>query len=486
MSATLTRLTTQKIWSLSSVPKVLEGSQTGNVVTTPMVLVPRNILSCCNFWLVIPEGVFAMVTSHGKYIGIWEAGLHFCHPWQQVSYLVTRQYVVFDCAVKQCPTKDNTMVEIDVSLVLKVNDEDDEQHGRKWQDNVRDFVFKIGPERLDQMLQAYQEEAVRTMARSKTYDQIYDLVESQEYGDIEFGDAFNKGRPGGGGGGEGEGEKKVDVAAKLLDKLRPDHDEHEANLDHHEQLETAKEDLNNVLRQYGIKVTSITITNVRLPDVFAKEMESSTTYQSKNAYQAVQQQYQLIVIEDKEKQAQLTQRLVEEREELRQRNGMELARERFQNAEIEAETRRMAAELREKLDAKVGLIEADSRLKVAELTKQRVELEATVMADAKLAATKIEAEARAFETVKAAQADLGEAEHTATCIQESAKAESDSSKDLQSKRDYLEKQARLRALNGLGLNPDVLVVTSGQNDTDALLVTSGVHPTLSIGNNNRN
>lgn len=52
---------------------------------------------------------------------VWPAGFHMGMPWRlKVSYLVTKQNVVFDMPVKGCTTRDNVTVEIDVAIVFRI------------------------------------------------------------------------------------------------------------------------------------------------------------------------------------------------------------------------------------------------------------------------------------------------------------------------------------------------------------------------------
>eukprot|EP00744_Colponema_vietnamica_P008385 GILI01011960.1.p1 GENE.GILI01011960.1~~GILI01011960.1.p1 ORF type:complete len:420 (-),score=109.12 GILI01011960.1:1316-2575(-) len=130
----------------------------------PLVLVPDR--SCCGFWLSIPEGMFALVTSLGRYEGIWAAGYHFAPPWVKVQYLVTKQYIVFDTPVKDCPTLDNVQIRIDVTIVFRIMPDNQK---------VYDFAYGLGAQSLDQQLRAAQEEAVRGLARSVTHENAYSL-----------------------------------------------------------------------------------------------------------------------------------------------------------------------------------------------------------------------------------------------------------------------------------------------------------------------
>ena len=52
------------------------------------------------------------MTKNGQYLGIWEPGMHYCLPWTEAQYLITKQNIVFDQPVTSCPTSDNIFVQV--------------------------------------------------------------------------------------------------------------------------------------------------------------------------------------------------------------------------------------------------------------------------------------------------------------------------------------------------------------------------------------
>ena len=80
--------------------------------------------------------------------------MHWCLPWTEAQYLITKQNIVFDQPVTSCPTSDNIFVRIDVSVVLKVMAKSD-------------YVYQmcLNVSELNQMLEAAITERIRTMVR---------------------------------------------------------------------------------------------------------------------------------------------------------------------------------------------------------------------------------------------------------------------------------------------------------------------------------
>jgi hypothetical protein len=77
---------------------------------TPLMCMPDR--SSCKPWLMIPEGTYAVVTSNGRFVGIWAPGIHFCMPWTKIQYLITHQSVVFDLPIRNCPNVDKIFITV--------------------------------------------------------------------------------------------------------------------------------------------------------------------------------------------------------------------------------------------------------------------------------------------------------------------------------------------------------------------------------------
>ncbi|CAK0835424.1 unnamed protein product [Prorocentrum cordatum] len=75
--------------------------------------------------------------------GSWEPGFHCVWPWHSVDRLVSKQLIVFDAPVKACKTKDDISINLDTLVVLEM-------------EQAFDFVYKLGPDKLDDLLRAMQ------------------------------------------------------------------------------------------------------------------------------------------------------------------------------------------------------------------------------------------------------------------------------------------------------------------------------------------
>lgn len=444
-----TRLTTKHIPSCSDAALLmgaLEFDREGHKLT-PMILVPRR--TPCTWWLTLPQGFHALITSHGRFVDIWPAGFHFARPWERVSHLVTQQYVVYDSPIKECPTSDNVMVEIDVSILFHVKDD---------ALDVQNFVYKLGPEKLNGLLDSYQQEAVREMARLKRYSDIYDLMDTDEY---EKPLPIDQGRP------------VTELDAEPLAQASPAMPQTAAApASLGAKLDNAKASMNKRLADFGIVIMDVTITNVKLPTGFRTQMEEATTFDSRNKNLAAEQRYKLLLIENSERQKQAQQRLHEEQAESSSQNELRMAEEVKKTEFFKAGTRAMIADVMEKTDAAVRAIDSESQLRVTKLQKAKdMELSSLrAEADAEVASIQSEMDSYILTTTAEAHAKVQECESRALAIK--AKAEAFAGAKLKAKRDFEAKMAQLRILKNLASNGKVSIASTNTDSVVAQMVAA--------------
>jgi len=136
----------------------------------PIVLVPEPRV-CCSCCFTVPTGSSTIIETCGSDDapeGLAEAGLHFGPYWKRVAYMVTPQAITYNAPVKKCPTKDNVMVDCDLSLVIHIGSP---QQPRR----VKDFVYKLGARRFNEYLSAAADEGIRQLVRDTALDDVYEL-----------------------------------------------------------------------------------------------------------------------------------------------------------------------------------------------------------------------------------------------------------------------------------------------------------------------
>ncbi|TMW68521.1 hypothetical protein Poli38472_005989 [Pythium oligandrum] len=134
----------------------------------PLVLIPSYPVFY-SFMLQIPSGLWVLKQKWNAHDGMMEPGLQMFWPaWHRISHIVTKQAVSYTNPVRFCPTSDNVMVDIDISISFQIGPTED--------DAVR-FVYSLGAHRFDEMLYSLTEEAIRGLVQSVRHDQVHDLRE---------------------------------------------------------------------------------------------------------------------------------------------------------------------------------------------------------------------------------------------------------------------------------------------------------------------
>lgn len=130
----------------------------------PIVLVP-SWATFFKFLYTIPSGVFVLYQKWHAKQGLLPPGLIMFWPaWYRVSHIVTRQSRTYNAPVQNCPTSDNVMVHIDVSITFQIQD-------------AEVFVYELGAHRFDEFLSAQTDEAIRGLVHEVEAMQVHDLRE---------------------------------------------------------------------------------------------------------------------------------------------------------------------------------------------------------------------------------------------------------------------------------------------------------------------
>ena len=80
--------------------------------------------------------------------------------------MVSKQVFTFNAKPKSCPTRDSVFVDVNLSINLSIANDFE---------RVKEFVYRLGAERLDSYLYMQVEESIRTMVYSVTHDRVNDL-----------------------------------------------------------------------------------------------------------------------------------------------------------------------------------------------------------------------------------------------------------------------------------------------------------------------
>jgi regulator of protease activity HflC (stomatin/prohibitin superfamily) len=358
---------------------------------TPIVCMPYR--SWWKPYITIPEGTYAVVTKHGNFQGVWNPGFHWCMPYTSIQFLVTQQNFQFDVPVRNCPTIDNIYVQIEVAIVMRV---------MEGEENIKNFVYKTSVNQLNEQLDAAISERIRVLARSKTHLEAYSI----------------------------KGKEK-----------QQEHTEY----------------MNGIFESKGIEIRSVIITNVKLQTEIADQLEEKTTYASKNTLERKQQCFELRVINDDQEYNQRKEKMKQQRESEKEEFNRLKAQIDKDYEKIQADTAKMIAEIHEKTTAEVNKIGAQSELDAEEVKAETKMIRASFMADGRAKFNKVVAEAEAYVMKKEAEAKQQSAQKIAEEIRIRGKAETSLAKNLSNRRSHEEKMAQLGILQDLALNDKLSV-----------------------------
>lgn len=419
--------------------------------SVPLVLLPGR--SCFKPYITIPEGCYAIVRRFGADIdhpgsgsALWPSGFHVAPPWTQVSHLITKQAFVFNTPVKGCKTADNVSLTIDVALTLRIMGEKSRGEDPEL---VKSFVYKLTARGLAQQLKDAQEEAVRRLGRAVNHTEVYGLrsVETQT--------------------------QVADVAGLKLDT------------DDEEGLggkvtDAMKRQLNDQFNKYGVEITDVAITNVRLPKEFTRQMQEKTTYASIISEQKMKQENDMQLLAMREEVETARQRKHEEQLE-EASEGVRLRAEKQKELDsVVANTRKMIRELKEEETAETRKIAAD-----ASLMAKRIQMEKEAILK------KIESQADANIENITAECDQYVRGKKASCVVESATAQS-TSQDLVSaaegvaapkmraKRAYEVMRKRVGVFGRLADNKDMVISGSTGDSLLAEVLVAQRHSSVLV------
>ncbi|KAF1320244.1 hypothetical protein FI667_g12626, partial [Globisporangium splendens] len=134
----------------------------------PLVLIPK-YPTLIKFFMRVPSGMWVLKQRWNAHAGMMDPGLKMFWPaWNRISHIVTKQAVSYSNPVRFCPTSDNVMVDIDISISFQI--------GPTEEDAVK-FVYCLGAHRFDELLYSLTVEAIRGLVHSVRHDQVHDLRE---------------------------------------------------------------------------------------------------------------------------------------------------------------------------------------------------------------------------------------------------------------------------------------------------------------------
>eukprot|EP01029_Cantina_marsupialis_P010501 TRINITY_DN2394_c0_g1_i1.p1 TRINITY_DN2394_c0_g1~~TRINITY_DN2394_c0_g1_i1.p1 ORF type:complete len:403 (+),score=128.91 TRINITY_DN2394_c0_g1_i1:177-1385(+) len=162
-------------WDVSKPIKAIQVFSENHGNDIPIVVIPKWHDCLPYFRYEVPDGVAVLKQRFTKHDGLCEPGLkRWWWPWVRISHVVSLYTHTFNAPVKACPSRDNVMCEVDLSLNFRVIPEE-----------VVKFVYNLGAHRLDELMHSLTSEGVRGLVNTVSYDKVHDLRE-------EFADDMKK------------------------------------------------------------------------------------------------------------------------------------------------------------------------------------------------------------------------------------------------------------------------------------------------------
>ncbi|KAJ0390694.1 hypothetical protein P43SY_012058 [Pythium insidiosum] len=461
-------------WRVDSANRLFGACYDGNTV---VIINPGR--SPVKPYIRVPEGTYALVQNQGRdvdYVGpggkrsaVWPPGFHFASPFTKVAHLVTKQYIVFDTPVKGCKTADDVTVAIDICLVLRIMG--DETKGED-PELVRRFVYELGPNGLEVQLRAAQDEAVRALARSVLHTEVYQLR------DGTMKERFNTGAL----------NFRTNIAEHAVtDELTTpksmDNDANQKGMDtppaptapEAKVIYCVTEDIrNNLNRQfntYGVEITSVAITDVKLPATFQEQMESRTTHLSAIKEQNMKQMSDMQLLQYKEEidMTKLKRKMMLMEEE--QTGKAKCAEIQKEIDLINADIKVVQQQIDQETKVKCNNVNVEAELKMAEIRAERERIAAEIAAHCDAEIELLRAEKEAVEMQLKAVVDELRVSGEAKAAEIVARAEGSAAKKLEKIRAHEISMQRLEMLAALAKNKNVVVSgdTSGSLLADMMV-----------------
>ncbi|TMW68534.1 hypothetical protein Poli38472_006002 [Pythium oligandrum] len=443
-------------------------------------------------YIRVPEGTYALVQNQGRdvdYIGpngersaLWPPGFHWASLFTKVAHLVTKQYIVFDTPIKGCKTADDVTVSIDICLVLRIMGD-----ASKGEDPelVRRFVYELGPNGLEVQLRAAQDEAVRALARSVMHTEVYQLRDGTmrerfntgalnfRTNPVERSATDEIGTPK-----SLDGDSAPPAEAKVLYCVTED----------------MKRNLNKQFNAYGVEITSVAITDVKLPETFQSQMQSRTTHLSAIKEQKMKQQSDMQMLQYKEEidMTKLQRKmLIMEEEQTAKANCAEIQKEIDL---VMADTKLVQEQIAQDMRVRCNNINVDAELKIAQIRAERERIAAEISAHCDAEIELLNAEKAALDLQLRAIAEELRVSGESKAAEVIARAEGAAAKKLEKVRAHELSMKRLEMLASLAKNKqtvisgdtannllaDMLVANRQQNlmiNVDGSMATAGRKPT---------
>jgi regulator of protease activity HflC (stomatin/prohibitin superfamily) len=364
-------------------------------------------------WCSIPEGIACLMSSWGVINPTpVTAGFYIMPFWKKVHFVVNTQYIPMDVPVQKCPTADNIFIQIDTLALIKVVD-------------PYKFAINIGPSKLQDVLVAFLEESIRSVARAVTYAEAYDI----------------------------RGHELTGMVRALNEKTE----------------------------QFGVVCHSVTIQDIFLPGGLVQTLSRESSYASLLKAQARQTDFTLLKISNEEKRKDCDLQRKNERLAYDAVMQQKIAMIRKESEEIQGLTSLKLVEVNSEMETESFQIGLKASHQVNVFTGQKERDFKVTLAKGTQTSTNITWKMLTYERVKKAQTQKLVTEQKVQAIKIKAQAENDVKEKMKLKRQDTINRRKLLVLTQLSNNKDIVISGSSKySETAQLMASSDVKLTIPI------
>jgi len=331
--------------------------------------------------------------------------------------MVTQQSCTYNAPVKSCPTKDNVMVDCELTLVFSI--------GPDPQD-VKKFVYNLGALKFNEFLAAECEEAIRQLIRVTPLSDVYEL--------------------------RGSSSQHVQNVLKVLD---------------------------DKFKEFGVSFSKAAITDVVLNDELRRILQGTTEFKTKIRELDKEHEHNMKLISyDYQQNLSEKDRLYERR--LQDIDAdITVALVNRKRDIVNAESRREVAVTKQQELAAVSKKRAESQLSVAQAKAEQENAKLLAVATSNSEAAKIKVDKETEVAIFESQQLIKVAENRATALKTEAKAEGDAAASLQVIREHNLEMAKLEVQEAIARRAKI-VISGDQGDAlinsilDKELLTSNI------------
>jgi len=257
---------------------------------------------CCTLKFDVPAGLVTLEEDCGKSTGVMRPGAHWCYCCnKRVACMLTQNIITYKAPIKDCPTKDSANIGIDLYFTFKLPSDET---------NVKNFIYKLGAARFDELLTAEIDENIRGFINGIWLEDVYDL--------------------------------KGEMAKKMIS------------------------DLNYKFAKFGIIFENCNVTNVHVSDALQKALQEKAKIKYDLSNHVKEQENKKILVENE--QAQILTNLKKENERLMQDMKATITRANIDQEQriVDATTAKDVIEIKAHEKGSVLLTKARGKADIAE------------------------------------------------------------------------------------------------------------------------